>query len=228
MRLGPEIVMTACLGLVVVVLVLGLAGVYFILSNEQEELTYRIAQLEQVVEEQAKQLDLERRSRHTPVIKLEPEWEIPPAEYEFGECAPLIPRPRTKPLRPQLYHLVTLLPNWPSKLGRPEAMRAGAGLTSCVWEFPAKKQRMVRIPIKRDGGNKNLLAQAKIRTWTKMPFFVFHRMLPAMASSMAASVSSSTDAGTKSRPVIVSYRTTYRRESSSTSSRGASGRVLSL
>jgi len=96
MGLGPEIVMTACLGLVVVVLVLGLAGVYFVLSNEQEELTYRIAHLEQTVHEQAQQLDLERRGRHTPVIKLEPGTEIPPAEF-VGECAqpgpPLPPHP---------------------------------------------------------------------------------------------------------------------------------------
>ena len=164
MGLGPEIVMTACLGLVVVVLVLGLAGVYFILSNEQEELTYRIAQLEQVVEEQAKQLDLERRSRHTPVIKLEPEWEIPPAEF-VGECAPLTPRPHPQPLPPLLSHLGTLLlllPHWPSKLGRSEARRAGAGLTSCAWELPAKKYKEWHASqTKRmTERNKNLLASS--------------------------------------------------------------------
>ena len=96
MGLGPETVMTACLGLVVVVLVLGLAGVYFVLSNEQEELTYRIAHLEQTVHEQAQQLDLERRGRHTPVIKLEPGVEVPPAEF-VGECAHRGPCPPHPP-----------------------------------------------------------------------------------------------------------------------------------
>ena len=132
MGLGPETVMTACLGLVVVVLVLGLAGVYFVLSNEQEELTYRIAHLEQTVHEQAQQLDLERRGRHTPVIKLEPGVEVPPAEF-VGECAhrgpclfaspPLTPCPRTVP---------TLVPwprcradpgHWPQNAGRAPGRR---------------------------------------------------------------------------------------------------------